>query len=964
MIRQPTPNHARRPFARLSLGALALLAALTAPAGPVAAQCVQVDDTVTCSGVVSGGFDAGAQQALTLEVEPDSTLENPAGDALRVNDDSTVNVRDTATVRATQAGAGAIAAGANATILLEPEALVEADGGVAVDAGDESNLVNQGTVRTTGDGATGIRIGSNPEPTTDVNNPRGIVSNQGAIEMVGDGVTGIAAGDRNHQVTNFSTLRLVGDDAVGMRLGDENASDPIGTLDTAGSTELIAIEGDRGVGIAAGSGNEFQNVGQITVTGAEGIGVRLDGNNDFSNVPALRNEREVGRIEVTGVDGIGVLLGADGGTDDRVENLGTIVGGSGERGAAISTDVPGASGTHTIRNEAGGELIAGSNGVAIRGGSGVEIVRNAGSIVGDVRLEAGDDSFRPRGGGTVEGLVDGGAGSDSVILSGNDSGIFDAAGVTNFEQLELRSSAWTLRGDAQFAEGVTIQSGTNTGLILDSPASLLGDLSLADGAIVQAVFNASSGEHGSLSVDGAIDVGDAVLLSVVSTEGFATTGRFPLLSATGSITASGEPFEGSLPDDTAFLGFALDRGASDVSLVVSRLRSYASLAQDANQAAVAGNLDLIGAADPTGGMATLLGAVNGLAADQAPATYQSLQPEAYDAHTSTLISLGSAIVDEVASVRLRCDRTYAFQQYARNEVQPDPCGDQGRTLWVDGLVTYSRRDPKKGHIDFDATSGALLVGADLAAAGWQLSPFVGASYSAIEVGDVGDGDFAAFELGALAQRSFWGFQFQTVALYGHGWHEQQRAIRLAGAPATPDARGRFDSDHFVSRSEIAYRWDIGAFELEPLTQLQYTFVSETPFKESRAGGARLAVAERRVSQLRSAFGARLAYEGLQYYWLNKWLTWIDGTWRAELEGRWVRVWSGDERAIQSGFRDAPDGVPGFRVEGKDIRKAAIFGTRVQFQPLNSPVVIGLGYDFQFGDDTVAHRGSLRLQVPF
>ena len=140
-------------------------------------------------------------------------------------------------------------------------------------------------------------------------------------------------------------------------------------------------------------------------------------------------------------------------------------------------------------------------------------------------------------------------------------------------------------------------------------------------------------------------------------------------------------------------------------------------------------------------------------------------------------------------------------------------------------------------------------------------------------------------------------------------------------------------------------------------------VRETPFKESRAGGARLAVAERRASQLRSAFGGRIAYEGLQYYWLNKWLTWIDGTWRAELEGRWVRVWSGDERVVQSGFREAPEGIAPFRVQGKDIRKAAILGTRVQFQPLNSPVVIGLGYDFQFGDDTFAHRGSLRLQLP-
>ncbi len=41
-----------------------------------------------------------------------------------------------------------------------------------------------------------------------------------------------------------------------------------------------------------------------------------------------------------------------------------------------------------------------------------------------------------------------------------------------------------------------------------------------------------------------------------------------------------------------------------------------------------------------------------------------------------------------------------------------------------------------------------------------------------------------------------------------------------------------------------------------------------------------------------------------------------------------------------------------------------FGGRLTFQPLLYAAVIGLGYDFQIGDDTTVLRAAADVRIPF
>ncbi len=80
---------------------------------------------------------------------------------------------------------------------------------------------------------------------------------------------------------------------------------------------------------------------------------------------------------------------------------------------------------------------------AIEGGSGADTVENTGTIIGDVLLDLGDDVYRAGGEGIVVGIVDGGAGSDTLI-GGAFSDVFD--GGTEDDDLRGRGGEDELSG--------------------------------------------------------------------------------------------------------------------------------------------------------------------------------------------------------------------------------------------------------------------------------------------------------------------------------------------------------------------------------------------------------------------------------------------------------------------------------------------------------------------------------------
>lgn len=112
-----------------------------------------------------------------------------------------------------------------------------------------------------------------------------------------------------------------------------------------------------------------------------------------------------------------------------------------------------------ITNAATGKIIGG-----VKMGGGNDLLVNNGVMTATggsaVNLGDGNDTFEAHAGSTVSGLIDGGAGDDTLKLIGPGVGTLGAN--VNFEHLEVQSGIWTLQSDAydsvSVATGAMVQS--------------------------------------------------------------------------------------------------------------------------------------------------------------------------------------------------------------------------------------------------------------------------------------------------------------------------------------------------------------------------------------------------------------------------------------------------------------------------------------------------------------------------
>jgi Ca2+-binding RTX toxin-like protein len=299
--------------------------------------------------------------------------------------------------------------------------------------------------------------------------------------------TGIVATQQGHAM---NVLGTVYGEIFGIQIGNAGAGSAFSTLtlgpdatiashgpgiSSLGSTLMIAnaghIQGAEGLIHNTGGGFELVNTGSIV--GSFGDGVRVD-----SISGSIVNRGSI--VGQAGSDGVQLINSAGDGAAPTLVNYGFISGTS----RAVQGDF---SDANSIRNF--GE-IAGSVGA----GSGADLVRNAGLIRGNVDLGSGDDSFDGRG-GTVDGLVSGGSGLDSLRGGDGDDtlrGQGDAdiliggAGDDSLEGGTGDDNLWGNAGDDILAGG--------TGADLDTLRGGAGDdLYLMDGQIDLIVESANGG---------------------------------------------------------------------------------------------------------------------------------------------------------------------------------------------------------------------------------------------------------------------------------------------------------------------------------------------------------------------------------------------------------------------------------------------------------------------------------------
>jgi hypothetical protein len=335
-----------------------------------------------------------------------------------------------------------------------------------------------------------------------------------------------------------------------------------GGFDSAGRT-------NRSEGISIGGGS-VTNDG--TISGASfGIIVNNDSNPDNSRSGVLATTVTNGATgTIIGQSGFAIRFENKTGTaadNDTIENFGTITG-NGSIPDPNSTVLrqdgnadPGVNGTldgvtYTSGADAGNARFISGDGSAIQTGEGNDILSNHGSIVGNsgraINMEGGTDTLNLFAGQSITGRIDGGAGTDTVTLQGNGTGVL--ANIINFEALSVQGGGtWTIADTESYANGVTVATGV-----------LLVNGSLGSSAV--AVNNGGTlggqGTVGAVTVanGGTLSAGTGVAAAMLSTGnlalaagahfraelGGAAAGQSDQVHVTGTVDLNGAALDASL----------------------------------------------------------------------------------------------------------------------------------------------------------------------------------------------------------------------------------------------------------------------------------------------------------------------------------------------------------------------------------------------------------------------------------
>ncbi|CCT59060.1 Hint domain-containing protein [Acetobacter pasteurianus] len=360
-------------------------------------------------------------------------------------------------------------------------------------------LDNSGTIESTDDGqAVDFNSVSSASSITIINESNGIIKSTDADAL---------RPGANASIKNAGTIYA--DGANGATKNDGiDFQDYSGTVDNSGS-----ISGARH-GITSSTDVTVINEAGGTITGRDGSGVGSDGNGTVTNYGTITGAYDnsgTGDGDGVDIDGYATITnygtiqgtGAGGNGSDGYPNTseGVSIGGGdivNESGALISGAANGILVDNSSQGNAPYATTITNNGT-IQGldGYGIHItdtfgdtITNAGTISGTtdaILLGDGDDTLNIQTGSVISGTVDGGAGNNTVNLSG--SGTFD--GAINFQTMTV-SGSWILSGDQSYS---TISLADNAALTLQGSAPSTETITFSGGAALilgtSSFFNAT-----------------------------------------------------------------------------------------------------------------------------------------------------------------------------------------------------------------------------------------------------------------------------------------------------------------------------------------------------------------------------------------------------------------------------------------------------------------------------------------
>ncbi|MCR9094958.1 MAG: autotransporter outer membrane beta-barrel domain-containing protein [bacterium] len=984
----------------------------------------QDDNIVTLDGTINVGVVNGAGVRMRDNTETDGP---PAPVLGEITHNGMINVGQDGAVGIDVRNNYEVINSEGATITVE----TGADGGVGIRGVDDNVITNLGTIVVDADDAFAIQVNENTGGAL----PNGVIGGDpslgvnGTITINGDRATAIAVGDNTGTI--LGNTQLNGIDGRGLLAGDKSDPDAEANHTNVGDLE---VTGDGSIGMELGDGwitvtrdgttNEITNIandvvnrGSIDVSGANAFGVCVGDDANVDNDSFVINESGA-TISVTGTDSVGVSLGGNeilDGADDTVAdyfsfgNAGTV---SGDEDAGPLVEFRSFSGTfeNRIFNTSRGVISAdptnagtANRGIAILGTAGVEVIDNAGEIIGDVFLLGGedfidltgdmtgtidlgadDDTFRFATSASIgDGVtIDGGDGADDTFVLAFDDGstpgalsnTFDLSRLANFERVQLEGSAlvmgentsigWFVTEGGAFTGDLEVLSGSRLLAIGESqPAVLGGDLLIEPGGAVRVLVD---GVAVPIRADGAATLGGDLEVVVASGLDEGTYGVVEAASAAGAFDSI------ELPDPVGLIAYSTVDTPTGLDLVITRVGTFGDplVAFGANNQAIGAYLDAIdGDAGTSSELQTELNLIAG-SNGSVSRILGALSPESYDAQSALVIEGGRRVARLLMERPRECNPGELDPWQGTDT--PLECHAHAWAPWVSGIGAQRTREAFSGRPEYDAFLGGVVFGVDAPSmAGFDFTLAVSTQHGTVDYERFGEADLTLAEVSGYAGWSHGPLRVQTVATWAHTRHDSTRSITYSEGTGTGsvsqalNAEDEFDSSRLLLAAEVGLLFDVGPITVEPIAAVDWARVETDGLTESGAAPFNARIRSRDDDVLTTRTGLRLgtAYEYRRY--LHRYLEWATGVWRPTLDLRWRQTHSGNQRDVRASLVGGPSGVAPFTVEAKEDAGGFEIGTGVSFSPKYvNRLQFQLRYDVYRASHTVDHDLSARIRIGF